>query len=1066
MKRSIWIILIIFFTNFCGIIDIGVGNQKIKEAMEKAKAWEKLVFINKILQDLTPPPPKSSIKEILSFNFSSNPQAVGTINVNTNTIDLNVPYESDITNITPAIVFKGNSINPSSGMPQNFTTDVVYTVYADDGNSRSYTVKVTKSQPNTQKEITSFYFQGQVATNNQPLLGTINTQTNTINVTAPYNTNVVALSPTIEFKGQSLTPLTGVVQDFTTPKVYTVKDQEGNGVTYTVNVTKVAAESLKDIVTVTFPNYQILETKNSFNQAENTTYLYITLPANAVVTSLTPTITINGLSINPTFGTTQNFTNPVDYTVTAQDGTTKKFKLVVAPYQYKNSREILSFNFTNTTVQSKTITDYPSYTEIQLTVDSSANVASLTSSIIITGASISPASGTTKDYTNPVDYTVTAEDGTTKQYKISVVPGFDPRQNLLAYYPCNGNTLDESGYKNHGTNIGVIFLNDRFRKASSCYFNGSTSYISVDNKGFSASINKPTNAITISAWVYTSKVTFPILTKYDQLNTNATYQYRLYLESQNIVKLGYNKDSNDLSLDNSFYPLNYWFHIAVVHNSFGSKVYINSQLVKESTQAVNFTVDQRKLEIGRETYGSLTEYFQGYLNNIRIYDRALSQNEVHSVMNDNGSPPFILNPKINIDRIYSDRVNLSWQPAIDDNSYQKNLQYRLYYSTINNVDTIEKAETNGKDANEWTNNINSLQILSLVSGATYYATLLVRDENGNKSKYTNISFTTKSSDYLIADTGIIYCYDNFGNQISCSNSSYPRQDADFKDYSTARSFAGPNQHSIYTNDYTTTDNVTGLIWQSCSIGQSGSNCGGSATVDTYPNAQAKCTALNSQNNNQGYAGKKDWRLPEVYELMTIKNYLNQTTDSAFFLNTVNSFYWTNTLDRKNSNYAYIVNFFPNYNYPFIANYPINSSLYVKCVSGQSELSKLTSTRYVTYLTSTIKDNHTGLYWQKSGSTTGNWNTALYNCSTLNIDGINTWRLPNVNELLSIVDFSKNNNLIDDTIFNGPYNVNYYTSSTHPYWIQYSYAVHFSNPASLLYLLYKPLNYNYRCVAGP
>ncbi len=53
--------------------------------------------------------------------------------------------------------------------------------------------------------------------------------------------------------------------------------------------------------------------------------VHITLPHGADVSALSPTITLSpGASVAPASGTAQNFTNPVAYTVTAEDGTTSQ----------------------------------------------------------------------------------------------------------------------------------------------------------------------------------------------------------------------------------------------------------------------------------------------------------------------------------------------------------------------------------------------------------------------------------------------------------------------------------------------------------------------------------------------------------------------------------------------------------------------------------------------------------------------------------------------------------------------------------------------------------------------
>ncbi|MCL1891490.1 MAG: hypothetical protein FWG00_05735, partial [Coriobacteriia bacterium] len=60
-------------------------------------------------------------------------------------------------------------------------------------------------------------------------------------------------------------------------------------------------------------------------------------------------------------------------------------------------------------------------TNITVTVPEGTNVTSLTPSITHTGASISPASGVAKDFTNPVAYTVTALNNSTKTYTVQVL---------------------------------------------------------------------------------------------------------------------------------------------------------------------------------------------------------------------------------------------------------------------------------------------------------------------------------------------------------------------------------------------------------------------------------------------------------------------------------------------------------------------------------------------------------------------------------------------------------------------------------------------------------------------
>jgi len=63
--------------------------------------------------------------------------------IEANTIALTMPSDTDLSSLTPAITHTGASINPASGVAQNFTGPVTYTVTALNGNTRSYTVTVS-----------------------------------------------------------------------------------------------------------------------------------------------------------------------------------------------------------------------------------------------------------------------------------------------------------------------------------------------------------------------------------------------------------------------------------------------------------------------------------------------------------------------------------------------------------------------------------------------------------------------------------------------------------------------------------------------------------------------------------------------------------------------------------------------------------------------------------------------------------------------------------------------------------------------------------------------------------
>ena len=78
----------------------------------------------------------------------------------------------------------------------------------------------------------------------------------------------------------------------------------------------------------------------------------------------------------------------------------------------------------------------------------------------------------------------------------------------------------------------------------------------------------------------------------------------------------------------------------------------------------------------------------------------------------------------------------------------------------------------------------------------------------------------------------------------------------------------------------------------------------------------------------------------------------------------------------------------------------------------------------------VTDNQTGLQWQDdtdAKNITKTWTEAIAYCENLSLGGYDDWRLPNINELKSIVDRSKSNPAIVDGFAN--FSSNYYWSST-------------------------------------
>lgn len=143
------------------------------------------------------------------------------------------------------------------------------------------------------------------------------------------------------------------------------------------------------------------------------------MPYGTDLTNLTPIITISDkATISPISGEPVDFTNPVTYTVTAEDGSQAVYLAVVT--KEKNSeKRILAFRFASLNIDAVINEDTK---EIEATVPYGTDVTTLVPTILISDdARVVPSSDYVTDFSQPVTYTVFAENGSQVEYVVTVI---------------------------------------------------------------------------------------------------------------------------------------------------------------------------------------------------------------------------------------------------------------------------------------------------------------------------------------------------------------------------------------------------------------------------------------------------------------------------------------------------------------------------------------------------------------------------------------------------------------------------------------------------------------------
>ena len=250
----------------------------------------------------------------------------------------------------------------------------------------------------------------------------------------------------------------------------------------------------------------------------------------------------------------------------------------------------------------------------------------------------------------------------------------------------------------------------------------------------------------------------------------------------------------------------------------------------------------------------------------------------------------------------------------------------------------------------------------------------------------------------VVDTGQSKAYGD-GRDIAC-----PKQGEDY--YGQDAHYQGAQPAYRDNQDGTVTDLNTGLMWQK-----------------TPDFVKRTMTEAEQYAGSLSLAGHDDWRLPTIKELFSIADFRGNMNTMTPYIDTKHfdfeypdttegwriidaqyrssTRYLGTTMRRDKSVFGF------NFADGRIKGYPISGGgagrQYVRCVRGRA----YGENDFVDNTDGTITDRASGLMWMKTDSgKTMNWKEALRYAENMNYAGYDDWRLPNVKELQSIVDYGR------------------------------------------------------------
>lgn len=233
----------------------------------------------------------------------------------------------------------------------------------------------------------------------------------------------------------------------------------------------------------------------------------ILVPANTDVKALKLSFTLSaGAKSNPESGSAQDFTKTVKYVVTAEDGSTITYTVLVIPKPLTNYVYLESFTLDGITPKVEGVIDVNN-NKVYLLGFNDIPVTSLKPTIKVTnGDNVSPASGVAQDFSKPVVYKLTAGDGSTKQVEVSVIKSKINSQSKRILYYTYEKTLQAVNAFN-GSSVWTYSNGSQF---SSPTFGGGNMYVGDAGKKVTA-VNAETGK---KVWEFTAS---------DQVDQSPTY---------------------------------------------------------------------------------------------------------------------------------------------------------------------------------------------------------------------------------------------------------------------------------------------------------------------------------------------------------------------------------------------------------------------------------------------------------------------------------------------------------------------------------------------------------------
>ncbi len=192
-----------------------------------------------------------------------------------------------------------------------------------------------------------------------------------------------------------------------------------------------------------------------------------------------------------------------------------------------------------------------------------------------------------------------------------------------------GRTRDYSTYGNNGTVVSATWNATGGYNGSGAYNFSGSRYIEMNA---SSSLNSWGSKITVSAWVYQTSAAASQVIAAQREGCAATGNWQFYsITGTGMYFNFWNTSSTSQACQSSVtIPLNQWIHVAATYNGSLIVLYQNGTAVYNCSAVGPIKTTALKTRIGDE---SCNNWFKGYMDNVQIYNRSLSPQQISALYN-------------------------------------------------------------------------------------------------------------------------------------------------------------------------------------------------------------------------------------------------------------------------------------------------------------------------------------------------------------------------------------------------------------------------------------------------